>query len=88
MDRARKSGASEASMTVDYVERMFERFKQADPDYGSQEHQKRFMERVRTYQRLQPCTKDHGEGDHVYAGEQQCYSAETKARAMREETTS
>jgi hypothetical protein len=74
--------------TIDYVERMFARLRATDSKYGSQDHQKKFMARIRAYQRIEPCTKDHGEGDHVYAGDQQCYSAATKAKAELEERTS
>jgi len=43
-----------------------ERLRQVDPEYGSQRHQRAFIERMREVQRRAPCSKDHEHSSSCY----------------------
>lgn len=47
-------------------EKLVERLKSIDPDYGSQAHQRAFVERMEEAQRIAPCAKDHEHATSCY----------------------
>lgn len=71
---------------TDFVKNLFDRYRSIDPNYGSQDHQRAFIERCEELQRIAPCSKDHSQDDppeHRYSGNDACYP-ENAVRAVVE----
>lgn len=52
-----------------------------DPSYGSQEHQRQFLERMERAQQLNPCMKDHS-GDDPPTHVTKCYPSDKQGRMV------
>lgn len=56
-----------------------------DPSYGSQEHQRKFLTRMRRADQLNPCAKDHS-GDTPPTHTTKCYPTHPDGRMVGSES--
>lgn len=63
------------------MSKTIERMRAVDPNYGDQEHQRQFAERMDRLQELAPCDKDH---DHSH----KCYPKDLVAQVTTEQIAS
>lgn len=58
-----------ANLTTEFplAARLIERLTAIDPEYGSQQHQRAFIERAHEMQRRAPCAQKHEHGSGCYA---------------------
>ena len=65
--------------TDKYISNFVRRMVAADPAYGSQEHQRTFVDRLNRAQAARPCTKNHdgdadGLAEHSLTGKDACFA--------------